>query len=86
MDFPLSHQWGFQWKSIKISVFNFKWINLGAQVDFGGVLELGYKYFNPSESIPHVSGAVGALQVLERNLLFLFSLIVRDPGLRASTL
>ena len=54
-------------------------------MDFGGVLELGYKYFNPSESIPHVSGTVGTLLVLERNLLYFF-LIVRDPGLRGSTL
>ena len=55
-------------------------------MDFGGVLELGYKYFNPSESIPHVSGTVGTLLVLERNLLCFFFLIVRDPGLRGSTL
>ena len=53
-------------------------------MDFGGVLELGYKYFNPSESIPHVSGTVGTLLVLARNLLRFF-LIVRDPGLRGST-
>ena len=41
-------------------------------MDFGGVLELGYKYFNPSESIPHVSGTMGTLLVLERNLLRFF--------------
>ena len=49
-------------------------------MDFGGVLELGYKYFNPSESIPHVSGTVGTLLVLERNLLCFFSLLSATLG------
>ena len=85
MYFLWSHQWGFHWKPIKISHVNFKWTYLGAQMDFGGVLELGYKYFRPSESIAHVSGTVRALQISELSSVFSPKLS-NTPGLRGSTL